>query len=51
MSGEPPAPDEWSDHDFFVITPAGEQERMRTDLSWLPDAGQIALSYRRPRTA
>jgi hypothetical protein len=46
MSGEPPAPDEWSDHDFFVITRAGEQERMRTDLSWLPDAGQIALSYR-----
>jgi hypothetical protein len=46
MSGEPPAPDEWSDHDFFVITQAGEQERMRTDLSWLPDAGQIALSYR-----
>ena len=46
MSGEPPAPDEWSDHDFFVITRPGEQERMRTDLSWLPDAGQIALSYR-----
>jgi hypothetical protein len=46
MSGQPPAPDEWSDHDFFVITRAGEQERMRTDLSWLPDAGQIALSYR-----
>jgi len=46
MSGEPPAPDEWSDHDFFVITRAGEQERMRTDLSWLADAGQIVLSYR-----
>jgi hypothetical protein len=46
MSGEPPDPDEWSDHDFFVITRAGEQERMRTDLSWLPDAGQIALAYR-----
>jgi hypothetical protein len=46
MSGDPPAPDEWSDHDFFVITRPGEQERMRTDLSWLPDAGQIALSYR-----
>src|SRR5207237_5609069 len=45
MSGEP-APDEWSDHDFFVITRAGEQERMRTDLSWLADAGQIVLSYR-----
>src|SRR5207237_44114 len=28
MSGEPP-PDQWSDHDFFVITRPGEQERMR----------------------
>jgi hypothetical protein len=46
MSGEPPAADEWSDHDFFVITRPGEQERMRTDLSWLPDAGQIAFAYR-----
>jgi hypothetical protein len=46
MSGEPPQPDEWSDHDFFVITRAGEQERMRTDLCWLPDADQIALAYR-----
>src|SRR5437660_8165424 len=45
MSGEP-LPDEWSDHDFFVITRPGEQERMRTDLSWLPDAEAIAFSYR-----
>ena len=45
MSGEPP-PDEWSDHDFFVITRPGEQERMRTGLSWLPDGEQIVLAYR-----
>ncbi|MGZ6142056.1 MAG: hypothetical protein ACXWLM_01900 [Myxococcales bacterium] len=45
-SGEPPLPDEFSDHDFFVVTRAGEQERMRTDLSWLPDSAQIAFSYR-----
>src|SRR2546426_10657724 len=45
MSGDPP-PDQWSDHDFFVITRPGEQERMRTGLSWLPDGEQIVLAYR-----
>jgi hypothetical protein len=45
MSGEPP-PDRWSDHDFFVISRPGEQERMRTELSWLPDGGEIVLAYR-----
>lgn len=39
-------PDEWSDHDFFVVTRAGEQEALRTELSWLPRAGRIALSFR-----
>jgi hypothetical protein len=38
--------DEWSDHDFFVITKAGEAEAMRQDLSWLPNQDQIALSPR-----
>jgi hypothetical protein len=46
MSGEPPAADDWSDHDFFVITRPGEQEGLRNDLSWLPDAGEIAFTYR-----
>ncbi len=46
MSGEPPAPDQFSDHDFFVLTRSGEQERMRSDLSWLPDFEQIAHWYR-----
>jgi hypothetical protein len=45
MSGDP-QPDRWSDHDFFVISRPGEQERMRTDLSWLPDGDQIVLAYR-----
>ncbi len=39
-------PDRWSDHDFFVITSAGEQEAFRADRSWLPDSGRIVLSYR-----
>ena len=40
------APDEWSDHDFFVITPPGGQEGLRDDLSWLPRRGRVALSFR-----
>ena len=40
------APDEWSDHDFFVITPAGGQEELRTDLTWLPGHERIAISVR-----
>lgn len=40
------APDEWSDHDFFVITPPGGQEALRRNLSWLPRAPEITLSFR-----
>lgn len=40
------APDEWSDHDFFVITPAGGQEALRNDLAWLPEHERIAVAVR-----
>lgn len=46
MSGEPPEPDAWSDHDFFVVTRPGLQEALRADLGWLPDADAIALAFR-----
>jgi hypothetical protein len=46
MSGEPPLPDAWSDHDFFVVTVPGAQERFRTRLDWLPDPGDVVLSFR-----
>lgn len=39
-------PDNWSDHDFFVITQDGGQENFRTDLSWLPQHEHIVLSIR-----
>jgi hypothetical protein len=39
-------PDEWSDHDFFVITPPDGQEELRNDLSWLPSPDRLALSFR-----
>lgn len=38
--------DEWSDHDFFVITETGDQEPLRKDLSWLPDSDSIAFWFR-----
>ena len=38
--------DEWSDHDFFLVTADGAQERYRTDLSWLPNAAELALTVR-----
>lgn len=39
-------PDEWSDHDFFVITVPGAQEPFRQDLGWLPDSERIVLRVR-----
>lgn len=33
--------DEWSDHDFYVITKDGHAEALRQDLSWLPDHDDI----------
>jgi hypothetical protein len=40
------APDEWSDHDFFLISHPGEQEKLRQDLSWLPAHDRITFSFR-----
>lgn len=45
--------DEWSDHDFWVITETGAQDSFLKDLSWLPDAHNIAITVchgRRYRT-
>jgi len=38
--------DEWSDHDFFVVTQSGSAEKLRQDLSWLPRHKEIAISPR-----
>ena len=46
MSGEGPAPDAFSDHDFFVITAPGEQEGFRTGLAWLPRGESAVLVHR-----
>jgi hypothetical protein len=46
MSGEGPAPDGFSDHDFFVVTEPGVQEPFRRDLRWLPGAPSAVLVHR-----
>lgn len=38
--------DEWSDHDFAVITPTADIEQLRGDLSWLPRHEQVVASAR-----
>ncbi|MES1246605.1 MAG: hypothetical protein ABUS54_02900, partial [Actinomycetota bacterium] len=46
MAERDSSPDAWSDHDFFVIAKPGEQERLRSQLGWLPEAGRIVLAFR-----
>lgn len=46
MAGRDYEPDEWSDHDFFVITHPGEQEAFRRGPGWLPEAGPWVLWLR-----
>ena len=38
-------PDEWSDHDFFVIVKPGNESEIKDDLSWLPNSEEIVLSF------
>jgi len=45
-AGQSHPPDEWSDHDFFVITASGAQEDFRTCFDWLPDHDEIMLTVR-----
>src|SRR5688572_5532887 len=46
MAAQDYAPDEWSDHDFFVLAESGYQEALRNDLRWLPGHEQIVFSFR-----
>jgi hypothetical protein len=36
--------DEWSDHDFWIITEPGVQDHLVEDLSWLPHYQNIAIT-------
>jgi hypothetical protein len=46
MTGLPPGPDRFSDHDFFVVTRPGAQERLRAERGWLPAADRLVLWHR-----
>lgn len=46
MAGRSHSPDEWSDHDFWLVTRDGAAAPFREDSGWLPDAGRIVLYYR-----
>ena len=46
MAGRDYQPDEFSDHDFFVVAEPASAEPMRQDLSWLPQADAVVLSFR-----
>jgi len=47
-TADPTFRDEWSDHDFWVITKPGAQDSLVHELSWLPDYQNIlfAISHR-----
>jgi len=36
-------PDDWSDHDVFVVTTAGASAGLLENFSWLPDAERIVM--------
>lgn len=46
MAEQNRTPDDWSDHDFFLIVQSGTQELFRQDISWLPYADRIIMSIR-----
>jgi hypothetical protein len=39
-------PDEFSDHDFFVVTVDDKQEHFRQHFDWLPNPDQIVYTFR-----
>lgn len=45
MAAQDYQPDEWSDHDFFVIVQAGTQLRYRTQYDWLPLQQEIVWAF------
>ena len=40
-TADPAFRDQWSDHDFWIITKPGAQDALVEDLSWLPDYENI----------
>lgn len=49
MAGLSHQPDEWSDHDFWVVVEPDTLEWFHTHHEWLPDSEQIVLWFRETR--
>lgn len=45
MAGTGRAPDEWSDHDFWVVTVDGAADALRSDDGWLPRGDDIVVEF------
>jgi hypothetical protein len=39
-------PDEWSDHDFIIVTTPGAEEEFRRSTQWLPSHQPLVLHFR-----
>lgn len=48
MARQSHQPDEWSDHDFWVVVEPGTEIWFRTCSEWLPDSDQIVLMFTDP---
>ena len=45
MADRSHSPDEWSDHDFWVVTTDEAAPTVRNDPSWLPDRDRIVVFF------
>ena len=45
-AADPSRADEWSDHDFFVITAEGFAESLRQNVEWLPNFESVEIAVR-----
>ena len=45
MAGGSRVPDEWSDHDFWVVANEADAEALRAERDWLPDSERIVVHF------
>ena len=48
MAQQSHPPDEWSDHDFWLVVEPDAQVWFHTRREWLPDSDQLVLFFREP---
>jgi len=42
-------PDQWSDHDFWLVVKEGTEDQFHNDLSWIPQIERKVLAFRETR--